>query len=469
MDKKRVGLVAGVLSVAGLAAFSQADVLNPTTEAMNAVASLMENKAEKIEYVEMKAFEPSVVQSLAPAKKISYTLQAKADETPEEPQEVAAEEPEEEEVATEDVETAEEEAPAEAEEEPAEEATEAVEEKAEEEAPVAVATINAEEEAQLPEEAMTETANDQDVKQVASYKTSAVYYKQESEKFLTYGTEVSGEVTARVNLRDQANEDSFILEVLPEGTELKGVQLGDWVRITRGDRAGYFSAAYFSGSVDQKQTGELPADAWAGEDTHGYVQANLNVRKGPGTDYDVITVLPVNYEIKGTSGNGWIQFEYDGQTAYVASQYVKAEKVQIEVEKPAEGATQSDNDTINQIVAAAEGFVGMPYIYGASDPSYGFDCSGLTSYLYKHYAGVSLNRRARDQAYNGYAVSKSDLKPGDILLFYNNYTSTIGHVGIYIGNDTFVHASTPSTGVIYSNLSSNYYTRNFAGARRILN
>ena len=68
---------------------------------------------------------------------------------------------------------------------------------------------------------------------------------------------------------------------------------------------------------------------------------------------------------------------------------------------------------------------------------------------------------------HGVSIAKSDLMPGDLVFFNNRGTSYIGHVGIYIGNNQMVHASTSSTGVIISDLDSGYYTERYAGARRI--
>ena len=103
-------------------------------------------------------------------------------------------------------------------------------------------------------------------------------------------------------------------------------------------------------------------------------------------------------------------------------------------------------------------------MYGASGPN-SFDCSGFAQYVYKQY-GYYLNRTADAQAYNGWYVSKSELEPGD-LVFFNTSGNGIGHVGIYIGNDQFVHASTSRTGVIISSLNQSYYVSRYVTARRI--
>lgn len=108
-------------------------------------------------------------------------------------------------------------------------------------------------------------------------------------------------------------------------------------------------------------------------------------------------------------------------------------------------------------VAVAKKQVGKRYRYGSTGPS-SFDCSGLTSYAYKH-AGVKLSHSARSQATKGKKVAKKDLKVGDLVFFY----APISHVGMYIGDGKIVHAANPSSGVEIGKLSWMPYS----GARRV--
>ena len=124
----------------------------------------------------------------------------------------------------------------------------------------------------------------------------------------------------------------------------------------------------------------------------------------------------------------------------------------------------NSSDLGNQIAQYALQYVGYPYVWGGTTPA-GFDCSGFVQYVYKQF-GYTLNRIACDQALNGVAVDINALQPGDVLCFYSG-SNYIGHVGIYIGDNKFVHASTSTTGVIISELSGYYYNRGFI-ARRIV-
>jgi cell wall-associated NlpC family hydrolase len=110
-------------------------------------------------------------------------------------------------------------------------------------------------------------------------------------------------------------------------------------------------------------------------------------------------------------------------------------------------------------VATALAQVGDRYVWGASGPD-AFDCSGLTSYAYAA-AGISLPHSSTSQSRMGRAVSRSELRPGDLLFFY----SPVSHVGMYIGNGQMVHASTPSRPVHVAAIDS---MPSFSGARRII-
>jgi cell wall-associated NlpC family hydrolase len=114
-----------------------------------------------------------------------------------------------------------------------------------------------------------------------------------------------------------------------------------------------------------------------------------------------------------------------------------------------------------QVVAYARSFLGIKYVYGAANPSVGFDCSGLTYYIYKHYFGITLPRSAQGTVVAGMAVALKDAKPGDILCFGTSI-SKVGHVGIYIGNNQYIHA--PQTGEV---VKITTLARSVATVRRI--
>lgn len=119
------------------------------------------------------------------------------------------------------------------------------------------------------------------------------------------------------------------------------------------------------------------------------------------------------------------------------------------------------------IIDIAMQYLGYPYVWGGAGP-YGFDCSGFVQYVCAQ-AGYYIARTASDQLYYGSYVTWSELEPGDLVFFTGTYYSggPASHVGIYIGNDQFIHAANSRSGVTISYLSDSYYSNKFIGGRRI--
>jgi cell wall-associated NlpC family hydrolase len=110
-------------------------------------------------------------------------------------------------------------------------------------------------------------------------------------------------------------------------------------------------------------------------------------------------------------------------------------------------------------------YMGVPYLYGGTTAQ-GLDCSGYTMLVYKNAIGKLLPRSAAEQATVGRSVDLQNLKFGD-LVFFNTTGEQYSHVGIYIGDDLFAHASV-TLGVTISSLQSSYYEKRYVGARRVI-
>lgn len=115
-----------------------------------------------------------------------------------------------------------------------------------------------------------------------------------------------------------------------------------------------------------------------------------------------------------------------------------------------------------QVVAIALQYLGIPYVWGGASPSQGFDCSGLTMYVFAQ-VGISLPHFAAAQYQLGAPVSKDQLQAGDLVFFRG-----LGHMGMYIGGGNFIHAPRTGDVVKISPLSDPYYVANWVGARRVL-
>lgn len=200
----------------------------------------------------------------------------------------------------------------------------------------------------------------------------------------------------------------------------------------------------------------------------GWVTTPLNVRSGASLFDSVLGVLEKGTYVEGQESDGWVEIKFKDKKAYVNKNYISTEKVNTKAEEAAKKENKKKSEMINNIVIEAKSLIGSRYVYASSNPKIGFDCSGFTSYLYRNNAGIDLDRSSIGQASDGQPV-KGDLEVGDILLFKSDKSSRISHVGLYIGGNKFIHASTESTGVIETSLESGYFNRNYVGARRILN
>ncbi|MGC9319224.1 MAG: NlpC/P60 family protein, partial [Armatimonadota bacterium] len=116
-------------------------------------------------------------------------------------------------------------------------------------------------------------------------------------------------------------------------------------------------------------------------------------------------------------------------------------------------------------VDTAMKYLGCPYTRGGSSPS-GFDCSGFVSFVLRQH-GVHVSRSSRTLFHEGTPISRSQLQPGDVVFFRNTYRSGISHVGLYVGDNQFIHASNRRSDVKISSLDSAYYAPRYAGARRM--
>ena len=120
----------------------------------------------------------------------------------------------------------------------------------------------------------------------------------------------------------------------------------------------------------------------------------------------------------------------------------------------------------SDIVVHAMGFLGVPYRLGGNSIDTGFDCSGFVKAVFEQTLGLALPRRAEQQAAATDNIEKKDLQPGD-LVFFNTLRRTFSHVGIYVGNNRFIHSPRPGAEVRVENMDVSYWSRRFDGARRV--
>lgn len=124
-------------------------------------------------------------------------------------------------------------------------------------------------------------------------------------------------------------------------------------------------------------------------------------------------------------------------------------------------------DHRQELVFHALAFIGVKYKYGGQAPDTGWDCSGYVHHVFKEAAGIILPRNAVSMSTQGEPVRRGELQPGD-LVFFNTLKRAFSHVGIYLGNDRFIHAPATGKSVQISSIASDYWARRYTGGRRMV-
>jgi cell wall-associated NlpC family hydrolase len=129
--------------------------------------------------------------------------------------------------------------------------------------------------------------------------------------------------------------------------------------------------------------------------------------------------------------------------------------------------SDDDENLRNEIVKTAKRYVGVPYRWGGESPQTGFDCSGLTMVVYR-LNGLDLPRSSQQQWRVGVPTKRDKLAKGDLVFFATSGGKQVSHVGIYTGNNKFLHAPSRGRNIRISSLSSDYYKSRYLGARTYL-
>lgn len=291
-------------------------------------------------------------------------------------------------------------------------------------------------------------------------------------------------VESYVNVRSAASEDSEPVGKLYTNcmASVEGVE-GDWYKITSGNCTGYIKGEYLI-------VGDANVAKQAGRRVATVNTETLKVRTAPSTDAEILGLVPNGEDLTVTdeSITGWVKVSIEEGEGYVSTDYVglsteykygetveeeqarlaaeEAERQQAaaaaaaaaEKEKSTKGKDKDKSSSKesgssksysspsggggSSVAGYACQFVGNPYVYGGTSLTNGADCSGFVMSVYQAF-GISLPHSSSALRSVGYGVSLDAIQPGDIVCYS-------GHVGIYAGNNTLLHASSPSTGIKYT-------------------
>lgn len=251
-----------------------------------------------------------------------------------------------------------------------------------------------------------------------------------------------------VKIYSSASKSASCVAIAGYGEKLSCTAVdGSWAKVKYGGATGWCYAS--------KLTTEDPNTA----SVTVYVDSDTKAWARPDKSSAALCTLSSGSSLKcvaATPDGDWLRVTASGKYGYV----------------PADNMTTAKPGKVDVLINLAMAQLGKPYVYATRGPG-SFDCSGLTLYCFREVAGIPLGRSAQSQGYNEKYTKISgisELKRGDIVCFNTEPEDSdlTDHVGIYLGDGKFIHASSAKGEVVISSLSSGYYRRTFTWARRLI-
>jgi cell wall-associated NlpC family hydrolase len=295
---------------------------------------------------------------------------------------------------------------------------------------------------------------------VSFYFLTSFVFAQENSK---------GIVTASVlNLRSGPGISKDVIGSLFKNKQIAILgDSGDWYKVeTSAGKVGWVLKKYIT-----KVTSTVSrATTVVKSDSKGIVTASaLNLRSGPSTSDGVLESLFKNKQITIlNTSNSWYKVKTSsGKVGWVLKKYISTDTSKVSRGDTVLRSASSTLSNATELLGYAKKYLDVRYVWGGTSPN-GFDCSGFVQFVYKHF-GIKIDRVAHDQAKEGTYVNKSDLLPGDLVFFdTNGGHNYINHVGMYIGESKFIHASSGHGEVMITDISHGFYANTYMTARRII-
>lgn len=314
---------------------------------------------------------------------------------------------------------------------------------------------------------------------------------------------------SQTNIRLVPNIMSEIVSNLQGEIQVNKItEINNWVQITDGSITGWILKNKLSEAVEnveqkpveneekepeqpvEEEKENVSKDETNNVSKKGKVNVETaKVREKANSSATVVGFLDYDDEVTINSEEAdWYQITFEDISGYVSKRLINiVEDKQVSSRSISEERKNQDTTTVDEtantvlteainnsenkgkeVVDFAKQYLGYSYVSGGKNPKSGFDCSGFTQYVFSNF-GYTLGNTAASQNSIGKEISKDDLQLGDLILFYDEGKTKIGHTGIYIGNGEFVHSANPERGVVIDNLNtSSYYNQRFLNARRIV-
>lgn len=286
-------------------------------------------------------------------------------------------------------------------------------------------------------------------------KSSFLAIGKEAEKVAEqYGTKLATVATTTLKVREEKNQDSTVLTLIPEGESYEVIKEYDgWVKIQIDeDLKGYVSTDYVTTSMKFDKAISIEEEKAKEEEKKR--------REEEAKKAEEAREAQQNEQQSSSSSSSSSSNSSSNNSSSSSSSSSNSSSNSSSSNNSSSSSSSNDNSSSNDssnnsssgevsgnasaVIAYAKQFLGNPYVYGGTSLTNGTDCSGFTMSVYAHF-GYSIPRTSRDQSNAGVAVDFNNIQPGD-LVFYTN-GSSVNHVAMYIGGGQVIHASNPSTGI----------------------